>query len=302
MTPRRIPALVVSGFLGSGKTTLVRRLLEDAQSQGLRMAVVSNEFGELGVDEALLGDGGQGYVELAGGCVCCKLSDELSETLELLYQQVRPDRVVVETSGVALPFETQLAFWRPPVDAWVEDDAAVVVVDAEQLAEGRDLQGTFENQVGAADLLVLNKLDLVPEEALPSLRAQLQDLSPGTPVIPCVQGQVSLDLLFPPDPEGLRARRRGQGASPAPHSHEQFSSRVLHFGAGCTEEHLRETLTAHRALRTKGFVLTSTGLRLVQGVGRRLELVPTENPRDRTLVGQVVVIVREAGVPPHRHR
>jgi cobalamin biosynthesis protein CobW len=294
-----IPALVVSGFLGSGKTTLVRRLLEDAQARGLRMAVVSNEFGELGIDEALLGEGGQGYVELAGGCVCCKLSDELSETLDLLYHQVSPDRVVVETSGVALPFETQLAFWRPPVDAWVSDDAAVVVVDAEQLAEGRELEGTFEHQVGSADLLLLNKLDLVDRASLPGLLARLEELSPGTPVIPCSHGQVPLDLLFPPDPEGLRARRRASSPTPAPHSHEHFSSQVLRFGEGCDEDHVRAELSAHKALRTKGFVRTSEGLRLVQGVGRRLELVPTEAPKDPALVGQVVVIVRESGV--HRH-
>ena len=296
---KRIPALVVSGFLGSGKTTLVRRLLEDAQSRGLRMAVVSNEFGELGIDEALLGEGGQGYVELAGGCVCCKLSDELSETLDMLYREVQPDRVVVETSGVALPFETQLAFWRPPVDAWVEDDAAVVVVDASQLAEGRDLEGTFEHQVGAADLLVLNKLDLVDEAQLEGLRARLDELSPGTPVLATTHGQVELDLLFPPDPQGLRARRREQAPSPAPHSHEHFSSTVLRFEDGLSPEQIEQRLRAHKALRIKGFVRTSEGLRLVQGVGRRMELVPTEAPRDPSLVGQVVVIVRESGSHAH---
>ena len=89
----RVPVLVVSGFLGSGKTTLVRALLADAQARGERVAVVSNELGELGIDAALLGAGEERWVELAGGCVCCQLSDELVETLEILRTRVDPDQI-----------------------------------------------------------------------------------------------------------------------------------------------------------------------------------------------------------------
>ena len=102
-----VPALVVSGFLGAGKTTLVKHLIADAQQQGLKLAVVSNEFGELGIDRALLQEeGGPGYVELEGGCVCCQLSGELLKTLQNLWESIHPDRVVVETSGVALLIPT----------------------------------------------------------------------------------------------------------------------------------------------------------------------------------------------------
>ena len=91
-----IPALVVSGFLGAGKTTLVQHLLKDAQRQGLRLAIVSNEFGALGIDQALLGNqGSNSYVELEGGCVCCKLSDELVKHLQQLMTDVQPDRMVL---------------------------------------------------------------------------------------------------------------------------------------------------------------------------------------------------------------
>ena len=89
----RIPIVIVSGFLGSGKTTLVRHLLADAQRSGTRLAVISNELGELGVDRALLGGADGDYVELAGGCVCCRLSDEFVHTLAKLYREARPDRV-----------------------------------------------------------------------------------------------------------------------------------------------------------------------------------------------------------------
>ncbi len=146
-TRRRVPALVLSGFLGSGKTTVVQRLLADAAERGIRVALISNELGELGIDRALLGQGGESYVELEGGCVCCELSDDLLETLVALHRDVDPDRFVIETSGVALPYDTQLNFWREPACDFIGDDMAVVVVNAEQLAEGRDLEGTFEDQV-----------------------------------------------------------------------------------------------------------------------------------------------------------
>ena len=147
----RTPALVISGFLGSGKTTLVRCLLETAQAEGTRVAVVSNELGELGIDRALLGRGDEAFVELEGGCVCCELSNDLIDTLQMLREKVNPDRIIIETSGVALPFDTTLNFWREPISTWIGDDMAVVVVNAEQVAEGRDLAGTFEDQVSSAD-------------------------------------------------------------------------------------------------------------------------------------------------------
>ena len=144
-------ALVVSGFLGSGKTTLVRHLLEEGQRQGVRTAVVSNEFDSLGIDEALLSgvaqqvsEQGVDFVELSGGCVCCRLSDDLLHTLQLLWERSRPERIIVETSGVALPYDTLLNFWRDPVRAWAVDASSVVVVSAEQVAQQRDLDATFD--------------------------------------------------------------------------------------------------------------------------------------------------------------
>ncbi len=291
-----IPALVVSGFLGSGKTTLVQHLLADAQRQGLRVAIVSNEFGELGIDQALLGDGEEAYVELEGGCVCCKLSDELRETLQMLWEKVQPDRVVVETSGVAMPFETQINFWREPVKSWVGSDMAVVVVNAEQLSEERDLEGTFEYQVSSADLLLLNKLDLVASSEIPALEARLAEMAPDTPIVRVVRGEVDPALLFLPD----AATSRDTPLQHPPHTHESFESELLHFEPGISPEALCLALKNAGALRAKGFVHTSEGLRLVQGVGRRIELeVPRVGPPTE-LEGQVVVI-RRGQAPPHVH-
>lgn len=293
----RIPALVVSGFLGSGKTTLVRALLKDAQRQGLKVAVVSNEFGELGIDEALLGDGEEAFVELEGGCVCCKLSDELRDTLQMLWTRVHPDRVVVETSGVAMPFETQLNFWREPVSTWVSSDMAVVVINAEQLAQGRDLDGTFEYQVSSADLLLLNKIDLVEADQVDDLLAQIKEMAPETPVVCCTRGEVHPDLLFPPDPGETRDRSPQELP---PHHHEAFEATEIVIDAGIDPDELLSRIQEMGALRAKGFVETSEGLRLLQGVGRRVELEPPPSVPSPELLGRVVVIHRSTA-PGHTH-
>jgi cobalamin biosynthesis protein CobW len=289
---RRVPVLVVSGFLGSGKTTLVRHLLRAAQATGARVAVISNEFGALGIDHALLGDGGEAFVELEGGCVCCQLSDELRDTLQMLRERAQPDQLIVETSGVALPSDTQLQFWREPVSTWVDDDAAVVVVNAEQLAEGRDLKGTFEDQVSSADLLLLNKVDLVPADDLQRLDALLYDMAPDTPVLHACHGEVEPSLLFPPDPDGWRRRRRSTGSTPSLHHHEDFETCEISVADGIEGKELLARLKGLGMLRAKGFVRTSEGLQLLQGVGRRLELMAPPSPPPEGLIGRVVVIRR----------
>jgi cobalamin biosynthesis protein CobW len=296
---KRIPVLVVSGFLGAGKTTLVRHLLHDAQRTGVRVAVVSNEFGALGIDKALLGEGEEAYVELEGGCVCCQLSDTLLDTLQMLWERVRPDRIIVETSGVALPFDTQLNLWREPVSAWVDDDMAVVVVNAEQLMEGRDLEGTFEDQVSAADLLLLNKVDLIPPEALSQVEVLLQHLAPETPTVRSIQGSVDPAVLFPPDPAGIRSQRRTTPSEPPPHQHDMFHAQEIPIENGIEPDVLSERLRRLGTLRAKGFVQTSQGLRLVQGVGRRIELTEVTLLPPPALLGRVVVITRRASPASH---
>ena len=293
MSERRIPALIVSGFLGSGKTTLVRRLLEAATREGARVAFVSNELGELGVDQALLGGGQDAYVELAGGCVCCALNDALYETLIALHERVRPDRVVVETSGAAVPHDVQITFYQPPVRDWISEEAVVVVVDAEQLAEGRDLEGTFSEQIETADLVLLNKTDLVAESELPRLLAAVDAMNPGVPVLPCVRGDVDPRLL-------LAASTTPRGPlthAPEPaheHDHDAFSTEELWIPAGLTADDVDELLRPLGALRIKGFVTLDEGPAVVQGVGRRLEVVPWDEPVDPALLGRVVVIRRAA--------
>lgn len=295
----RVPVLVLSGFLGSGKTTVVRRLLEHAQRVGRRAAVVSNEFGELGIDEALLGGGREEFVELSGGCVCCKLSDELVDTLQALHERVRPELVVIETSGVALPFDTQLNLYRPPVVDWVGDEACVVVVSAAQMVEagGLPTDETWRTQVSGADLLLLSKVDLVDAAERARLRGLLAQVNPDAPVLESVHGDVDPEMLVPRGPGEPRPRP----AEARPHHHEAFESEELRVPAGLDAAAAEAWIGARRGLRTKGFVATTEGVRVVQGVGRRLELAP---PGDlvvpEALLNRVVVIRRAEG-PGHTH-
>lgn len=302
LDPLGIPALVVSGFLGSGKTTLIRHVLRDAQKRGLRLAVVSNEFGELGIDQALLGSEGAGdYIELEGGCVCCKLSDELLATLQELKERVHPDRVIVETSGVALPFETLVNFWREPVSAWVGESLAVVVVNAEQVLEERDLVGTFEQQVSSADLLVLNKIDLVPGTQFGQIEAVLDTMAPGTPIVRSVNGIVDTALLFPPNAGEKQAHRSLSADVSLPHTHEAFESEVLKIEEVLDPDAFLQQFKQQKALRIKGVVQTSSGLRIVQGVGSRIDLMPPTGDLPSHLIGQVVII-RRGQQEPSTHR
>ena len=289
MVAERIPVLIVSGFLGSGKTTLVRWLLEDARAAGERIAVVSNEFGELGIDRALLGEGDGAFVELEGGCVCCQLGDDLLDTLQTLHERVQPSRVIIETSGVALPYDVQLNLYREPVCGWVGDDVTAVVVDAELLASGDELDGTFTDQVTSADLLVLNKLDLVDAAVLEQLEARLRELEPDAPVLRCVRGRVDPRVLFAPAPG---AREHPVPGAPHPHSHEAFETSELRVEGVFDVDALRERLRGLGALRVKGFVCTPGGVRLVQGVGPRIELEPAPVSVDDALVGRLVLIRR----------
>jgi len=296
-----IPALIISGYLGAGKTTLVQHLLDAAQEEGVRLAIISNEFGDTGIDRALMEAGEEGFVELDGGCVCCRLSDALGETVETIVRAARPDRLVLETSGVALPGDVQIQFWRPPIDELVSEEVVVIVVDAERFAATPDgeLEQTFLEQVEAADLLLLNKSDLVDDATAATCRERLGALTGGQPVIDSIRGQVDPALLFPPDPEGSRVARRDAQAERGPHSHELFQTRELAFPGEVDPDEVLARVQAEGAVRAKGFVRTAEGVQVLQGVGRRLELTPFLRELDPELIGKVVIIHRMDGVHEH---
>jgi G3E family GTPase len=191
---RRIPLTVVGGFLGAGKTTLLNRWLREAQ--GLRMAVLVNDFGALNIDADLIAATHGDTVALTNGCVCCQIGDDLGRALVQVIESVTPfDAVVIEASGVSDPWRiAQIGMAAPELSL----EAVVVLVDASAVAQqSRDplLADTLARQLTSADLVVVNKADLADTAALAAAHAWAEATAPGSPRIEAVQSAVPLALL-----------------------------------------------------------------------------------------------------------
>jgi cobalamin biosynthesis protein CobW len=223
----KIPVTVVTGFLGSGKTTLLRHLLQN--NQGRRIAVIVNEFGEVGIDGELLRscqvcddetEATSNIVELANGCLCCTVQEEFLPTMQnLLQRREQIDCLLIETSGLALPKPLVQAFRWPEIRTGATVDGVITVVDCEAIASGTlvgDLQALdaqrqadpnlehetpieelFEDQLACADLVLLTKVDRVDDETQTQVKDWLkQQLPAGVKVVPCHQGEINPDLLL----------------------------------------------------------------------------------------------------------
>lgn len=207
----KIPATVITGFLGAGKTTLVRHIL--ANANGKRIALIINEFGDMGVDREVINGCGfeecaeDDVMELANGCICCTVADDFLPTMERLLNRAEPpEHIVIETSGLALPKPLVKAFNWPEIRSKVTVDGVIAVVDAPAVADGRfaddpdkvqaareddenldhhsPLEEVFEDQLLCADLVLLNKSDLLAESDRPKVSEVLaREMRPGAKVV-----------------------------------------------------------------------------------------------------------------------
>jgi len=312
---KKIPATIVTGFLGSGKTTLVRHLLETAA--GRRIAVIVNEFGELGIDGDILercsigceenGEELAGNVyELANGCLCCTVQEEFYPVMKkLLERGDRIDHVVIETSGLALPKPLVQAFNWPEIRNAFTVDAVITVVDVPATAAGQfahdpvavqqqrlsdpnldhqsALHELFEDQLMAADLVILSKTDLVDAASCDQVESLVRgELPPQVKIIKSDHGQVPNNLLLGLESasEETIEQRKGhhehEEGHEHDHDHDQFDSIVISLPE-VDKKVLLDTLQTlveqHRLFRVKGFVaLPGKPMRMVvQGVGRRFD-------------------------------
>ncbi len=190
-----LSTIVLGGYLGAGKTTLLNHLLRHAQ--GRRIAVMVNDFGDIGIDADLIESTDGEVMSLAGGCICCSVGSDLVAALMALPQRVPPpDLVLIETSGVALPGSVARGARLAP---GIEIDAVVVLVDAETIrlrAKDRHVGDTVVQQLAEADLLVLNKIDLVDAPALAATRHWLAGIAPHTRIIESVEAGVPAELIL----------------------------------------------------------------------------------------------------------
>jgi cobalamin biosynthesis protein CobW len=304
---RRIPVTIVTGFLGAGKTSLVRHLLTAAA--GHRLAIIVNEFGELGIDRDLLlgcGDAACGagdIVELANGCLCCTVADDFVPALTgLIDRPEPPGHIVVETSGLALPKPLVQALAWPEIRTRVTVDGVVAVIDAAAAAAGRfasdpdaiarqraadpsvdhdnPLEEVFTDQLACADLVILNKTDLVAPPRLAVLHAEIAArLRPAVKIVAAEQGRVTPEAalgLTAAAEDDLAARpslHDGAGA----HDHDDFESFVVTRAPvadpAAFAARLAALIRAHDILRVKGFLEIPGRDRrhAIQAVGARIE-------------------------------
>jgi cobalamin biosynthesis protein CobW len=301
----KTPVTVVTGFLGAGKTTMIRHLLEKAD--GRRLALIINEFGDVGVDGEILRSCGiascpeENIVELANGCLCCTVADDFIPAIEaLLARNPKPDHIIVETSGLALPKPLVKAFDWPAIRAKLTVDGVVAVVDGAAVAAGRfaddpqklaaqrqadaavdhdnPLEEVYEDQLLCADLVVLNKADLLDESALAGVREDIRNAIPrAVKIVATQEGRCDPAVLLGLDAkaEDDLAARPSHHDAEAEHDHDDFHSFVVDLPAQKDPVGLVQRLAAvaarHDILRMKGFMeVSGKPMRLlVQGVGGR---------------------------------
>ena len=326
--PSRVPVTIISGFLGAGKTTLLRHILQNAK--GHRIAVVVNEFGSLGVDgEILRGCGIEGcrdddVVELVNGCLCCTVADDFLPAMEALLDRADPpEHVVIETSGLALPKPLLKAFGWPTIRSRMTVDGVITVVDAPAIATGRfaddpeavarqreadpsldhdnPLAEVFEDQLNAADLVVLNKTDLTDAEELAKVEAEIRRLAPRpVQIIRAAEGRVDPAILLGIGAEAeadLDTRPSHHDAEEGEHEHDDFESFVVEVPEQKDVEtflsRLQDVAARFDILRMKGFAaVQGKVMRLaVQGVGTRFRYEFDRSlPAAGARTGQIVVI------------
>ncbi|MBK20222.1 MAG: cobalamin biosynthesis protein CobW [Rhodospirillaceae bacterium] len=328
MALKKIPVTVITGFLGAGKTSLIRHLISNAQ--GKKMALLINEFGDLGVDgEILAGCGDEtctedDIVELTNGCICCTVADDFLPTLEqLLDRDEKPDHIVIETSGLALPKPLVKAFQWPEVKSRTTVDSVVAVVDGpavhngmfaddpdavqaqreadEMLDHDSPLAEVFEDQLSCADIVVVSKADLMDDTTLDAVQKTISsELRNGVQILPAENGALDPTLLLGLDAmveDDLDSRPSHHDGAGEEHDHDDFESFVVGIPpvtdpATITESASR-ALAVEGVLRIKGFAaIDGKEARLaLQGVGSRLEHYFDRPWRsDETRQGKLVVI------------
>ena len=217
-----VPILLVTGFLGAGKTTVVNHLL--AHAQGRRIAAVVNDFGAINIDAELIAGASDGVVSLANGCICCSLEGDLLRTLAaLLRREPQPEFIVIETSGVADPADIVRNLMDPLIWQEAPLETVLCVLDATTTATALNDEALLRSQLRAADVVALSKLDLADAAHRAQLRDAVRALRPAAVLVDAPHGEVPTELLFPVDPDRVPTPREPGPQRPAAHRFETLS-------------------------------------------------------------------------------
>ena len=328
MSLEKTPVTVVTGFLGAGKTTLIRHLLQNPQ--GRRLAVLVNEFGDVGVDGDLIracADANcpeANIVELTNGCICCTVADEFIPSIErLLALDPRPDHIVIETSGLALPKPLLKAFDWPDLRSRITIDGVVAVADAEAVAAGRfapdpahpgdegqvdhetPLSEVFEDQIACADIVLLSKADLAGRDGVAAARGIIAAEAPRPlPMIPLTEGVIDPRVVLGINAaaEDDLAARPSHHDGEDEHDHDDFDTVVIDLPEQADPQTLAAKVArlaeAQKILRIKGHAaIQGKPLRLlVQAVGARVRHQFDRPWGDRPRRGCLVVIAEKGDI------
>jgi len=273
----KVPVTVITGYLGAGKTTLLRRLVAE---NPMRLAIVMNEFGRIAVDGRAVQGKNIRIVELLGGCVCCSLSGEFDAAIGELMETVKPEWIVLETTGVAEP--AALAYDIAENIPGVRLDAIVTVVDADSMIRFPQLGHTGAEQITMADLLLLNKTDLVAEDGLEKTRGRLKELNGHAEIIETVQCDVPMEAVF-----GIGRARAVEPHKTHAITYEYFDY-VSDGNLDYDEFGVFLSSLPKEVYRSKGFVRTERGRFLMNYVAGRhtMEAVEGDGGTELVFIGK----------------
>jgi G3E family GTPase len=284
------------GFLGSGKTTLARRILE-RRPKGRKIAVIVNEFGDVGIDGAILEGNSIDIIELTSGCLCCTLKGPLLNAIEELGDRVKPDQIVIEATGIAEPEEMIETFTDPKLRGRFDVGPLVTVVDAANFAKLREILGDFyAAQISHSDLIVLNKIDISSAEKLQVVQQEVEQLNPDATVYFAERCDIEVDEVLDgtssrviADRAVLSAARAGRRETEHPHHgphHAPAQSFVLDATGGADRAGIEKLFASlpDNVWRAKGFMTIDNEPVLLQYSASGLDLSPAPRRSNEYLV------------------
>jgi G3E family GTPase len=285
----RTPITLIIGPLGSGKTTLLQHILATYQA---KIAIVMNEFGEIAIDTKVIEGKDVRIAELGGGCVCCSLLGEFEAAVTEIIEKVSPEIIVVETTGLAEP--EALVFNIQEALPQCRLDGVVSVIDADMLVRFPELGHTTRLQIEGADILLLNKIDLVDTNQIEPLETKLREINRTAAIVRTERCRIDPELLF-----GIGREKR---VAPPQHEHKpEFESFTFRsdktFSRDCFER-FADALPSS-VIRAKGFVCFDDGTQLFNFVAGRWELEPFEfDETQLVFIGKGVLPEKEGIIEP----